>query len=283
MNTIEQALAQARRQLNALPHASAKLEADILLGTAIDQSRSYLYTWPERSLTPQQQSCYQALLERRCQGEPIAYITGHREFWGLDLMVSPAVLIPRPETERLVEIALQYIPEHELANIADLGTGSGALALALASERPRCQVAATDNSAAALQVATRNRQNLALANVQFYHGRWFEPLTPQRFDVVVANPPYVAAGDPHLQQGDLRFEPTEALSAGADGLDDIREIIRTAPVHLKAGGWLVLEHGYNQGDAVTELFKQNGFSHVLCYPDYAERERASVGQMREST
>ncbi|MGD8569176.1 MAG: peptide chain release factor N(5)-glutamine methyltransferase [Gammaproteobacteria bacterium] len=282
MNTIEQALAEARQQLNTLPHASAKLEADILLANAIDQPRSYLYTWPERLLTPQQQNRFQTLLARRYQGEPIAYITGHREFWGLDLMVSPAVLIPRPETERLVEIALQYIPENQPADIADLGTGSGALALALASERSHCRVSAIDSSAAALEVAERNRHKLKLANVRFYHGRWFDPLTPQQFDLVVANPPYVADGDPHLQQGDLRFEPPEALTAGADGLDDIREIIRKAPAHLKPGGWLILEHGYNQGDAVVELFNQNGFTHVLCYPDYAERERAAVGQMPES-
>ena len=279
MNTIEQALAEARQQIKSLPHAPTKLEAEVLLAFALQQSRSYLYTWPQRALTEEQDARFRELVARRCRGEPIAYITGRREFWGLDLKVSPATLIPRPETEHLVEIALHYIPEHQPMTIADLGTGSGALALALASERPRCQIIATDVSTPALEIAEQNRQNLQLANVRFLHGRWFAPLANLRFDIVVSNPPYVAADDPHLQRGDLRFEPQQALSSGPDGLHDIREIITTAPGYMKPGAWLILEHGYNQGDAVTDLFHHGGFTRVACHHDYAERERTTIGQL----
>jgi release factor glutamine methyltransferase len=249
------------------------------LAETIGQSRSYLYTWPDRALTSAQLNRFEKLLSRRYQGEPIAYITGHREFWSLDFAVSPAVLIPRPETERLVEIALQHLPEDQPATVADLGTGSGALALALAHERPRCQIVATDSSADALAIAEHNRQILKLSNVQLLPGCWFEPLTGRRFNVIVSNPPYVAEGDPHLLQGDLCFEPAQALIAGPDGLKAIRDIINAAPEHLKEGGWLMLEHGYNQGGAVMELLTQRGFKQVYCYQDYGERERATIGQL----
>ncbi len=278
MSTTKEALLAASAKINQLPDVSAKLEAEILLAYVLGKPRSFLHTWPERSLEPRLLNQYQTLVQRRCHGEPIAYITGQREFWGLPLTVSPATLIPRPETERLVELALEKIPIDESWHIADLGTGSGALALALASERPLCQIIGTDISAAALAVAQKNGKRLNLTNVRFIQGRWFEPLKERHFDLVVSNPPYVASNDPHLQEGDLRFEPRQALSAGPDGLDAIREIIASAKTHLKPGAWLMLEHGYNQGDSIITLFEENGFSHVLCHRDYATRERATVGQ-----
>ncbi|WP_455220033.1 peptide chain release factor N(5)-glutamine methyltransferase [Kaarinaea lacus] len=279
MSTIQQTLAEAQSRLNTLPDISPKLESEILLAYVVNKPRSYLYTWPEQVLETHQLAQFQSLVDRRCTGEPIAYITSLREFWGLPLKVSPATLIPRPETERLVEIALQHIPDHESWQIADLGTGSGALALAIASERPQCQLIATDISADALRIAEQNRNDLQLNNVRFIQGRWFEPLNNYQFDLVVSNPPYVAENDPHLLEGDLRYEPQQALSAGPDGLDAIREILATAIPHLKPGAWLMVEHGYDQGNTVMALFAQSGFEQVICHADYAERERTTVGQV----
>ena len=279
MSTIKQALADAQNQLSSLPDISPKLESEILLAYVIHKSRSYLYTWPERILESQQLTQFQSLIERRSSGEPIAYITGEREFWGLPLKVSPATLIPRPETERLVEIALQQIPENKPWQIADLGTGSGALALAIASERPLCQIVATDISEDALRIAEQNRNDLKLENVRFVQGRWFEPLNGIRFNLVVSNPPYVAENDPHLLKGDLVFEPQQALSSGPDGLDAIRSILASAKSHLQPDAWLMLEHGYDQGSRIMALFEKYSFTQVFCHADYAERERATVGQM----
>ncbi|WP_455220526.1 peptide chain release factor N(5)-glutamine methyltransferase [Kaarinaea lacus] len=278
MSTIKQAIAEASANINQLADVAAKLEAEILLAYLLKKSRSYLHTWPEQSLEPHVLDQYQALVQRRCRGEPIAYITEQREFWGLPLIVSPTTLIPRPETERLVEIALQKIPANKSWLIADLGTGSGALALALASERPLSHIVGTDISEAALAIAEQNRRQLKLENVRFALGRWFDPVFDLRFDLVVSNPPYVASNDPHLQEGDLRFEPQQALSAGPDGLEAIREIVASAINHLKPGAWLMLEHGYNQGEAVINLLEKSGFHHVLCHEDYAARERATEGQ-----
>ncbi|HEY5602421.1 MAG TPA: peptide chain release factor N(5)-glutamine methyltransferase [Gammaproteobacteria bacterium] len=278
MSTIQQALTTAFSQLNQLPDVAARLEAEILLAYALAKPRAYLHTWPQQVLEKSVLDRFGTLVQRRCRGEPVAYITGQREFWGLPLTVSTATLIPRPETERLVEIALEKIPAQASWHIADLGTGSGALAFALASERPRCEITGTDISTAALAIAKANRQRLNLTNVRFIAGRWFDPLSGRRFDLVISNPPYVASGDPHLQQGDLRFEPRQALSAGPDGLEAIREIVSSAHAHLQPGGWLMLEHGFAQGDAVVKLFTDNGFAHVQCHRDYAERERATVGR-----
>lgn len=280
MSTIKQALLKASANIQHLPHASAKLEAEILLAFTLKKPRTYLHTWPELHLEQQVLHHYLSLVKRRCDGEPIAYITGLREFWGLPLKVSPATLIPRPETERLVEIALQHIPTDATWLIADLGTGSGALALALGNERPLCEVIGSDISPSALAIADENRRLLKLGNVHFRQGRWFEAFTGLHFDLVVSNPPYVANDDPHLQEGDLRFEPMEALSAGPDGLVAIREIVASAGNYLKPGAWLMLEHGYDQGDAVIRLFKESGFDHVCCHQDYAERERATEGQWK---
>jgi len=279
MTTIAQCLNKANQLLQTNADINAKLEAEVLLAFVIEKPRSYLYTWPEQSVDAQQLHRYDQLVNRRIQGEPIAYITGQREFWGLPLHVSPATLIPRHETERLVELALHIIPEHASWTIADLGTGSGALAIAIANERPHCHIIATDQSDEALAIARHNAKQLNINCIEFSLGNWYEPLATHKFDLIVSNPPYVAEHDPHLKQGDLRYEPSQALCAGDNGLQDIRAIIKGAAMYLKPRGWLLLEHGFDQGRDVCELLKLNGFNNILCHQDYAQHERASQGQL----
>jgi len=214
-------------------------------------------------------------VQRRRDGEPVAYITGHRGFWTLDLEVTPATLIPRPETELLVELALARMTPK--ANVADLGTGSGAIALAMARECPTASVVATDASIDALAVAERNATKHGIRNVRFAHGDWLAPLAGERFDLIVSNPPYIEADDPHLGQGDLRFEPASALASGADGLDDIRRIVAQARDHLAPGGWLLMEHGWNQGAAVRAVLSAAGYRDVLTVQDLEQRDRVSGG------
>lgn len=280
--TISQCLEHGQLRLASADsqsqHDAAKLESEILLAQVLEKPRSYLYTWPDELLSIDKITQFNSLIEDRYAGMPVAYLTGSREFWGLPLSVTPDTLIPRPETERLVEIALQYIPQNSTARIADLGTGSGAIALALATERPQAIIEATDIDAATLAVARRNVSALGLSNVNLHHGHWCEVLTEKSFDMIVSNPPYVTADDPHLHQGDLRFEPAQALTSGKDGLKDIREIIQTATQHLANGAYLLIEHGYDQADRVTELFQKAGYSEVSCFQDYAERERATIGR-----
>jgi len=214
---------------------------------------------PLRPLPEAIHAAFTALIERRQQGEPIAYITGRREFWSLDLAVSPATLIPRPETELLVEQALARIRLEEPSRIADLGTGCGAIALAIAHERPQARVLAIDSSDAALEIARANAESLGVASIEFHLGEWFAPVENQRFDIVVSNPPYLRADDPHLRVGDLRFEPRAALVAGTEGLEAIRAIAHAALAHLAAGGWLLLEHGFDQAVVRTgQATKQDG-------------------------
>jgi len=275
--TIKHSLSDAQRQLQS-QQESAKLESEVLLAHAINKPRSYLYTWPDQSLTSNDVERFNEMLQRRIKGEPIAYITGVREFWGLPLKVTPDTLIPRPETEKLVEIALQLIPENTPFRVADLGTGSGAIALAIASERPDINVEATDISEAALAVARENQKSLALSNVTFKIGKWFDAFAVASFNLIVSNPPYVADNDAHLEQGDLRFEPQQALTSGCDGLTDIREIIQKARDHLVNGAYLLLEHGYDQADQVINLFEKSGYSEIQCFRDYAQRERATIGR-----
>ncbi len=276
--SLRQLLAAAVDQLRKAGNDDARLDAEVLLCHLLECNRAHLRAWPERELSPQQQADYRALVERRRRGEPIAYITGSREFWSLRLQVTPATLIPRPDTERLVELALERIPPDAAWQVADLGTGSGAIALAIARERPRCRVVATDASADALAVAAANGARLGLGNVVFRHGAWLAPLAGERCQLIVSNPPYIRSDDPHLAQGDLRFEPPTALSAGADGLDDIRLIAAGARHHLTPGGWLLLEHGCDQGAAVRALLQQNGYGDVLTYQDYAGLDRVSAGR-----
>jgi release factor glutamine methyltransferase len=260
----------------SLPGDSGRLEAEILLCHCLQQTRSYLYTWPENLVDGELCATYESLLSARRDGTPVAYLTGSREFWSLQLQVDERTLIPRPETETLVEWALE-LPLPEDARVADLGTGSGAIALALASERLGWQLLATDISEAALAVASLNARRLGLANIEFRCSDWERSLAPGSFQLIVSNPPYIASADPHLGQGDLRFEPAEALKSGIDGLDAIRCIIAAAPMYLCSGGWLLLEHGYDQAETVRQLLQSTGFSAVATRSDLAGLERISGG------
>ncbi|MCY1288605.1 Release factor glutamine methyltransferase [compost metagenome] len=254
-----------------------RLDAELLLAAALGKPRSFLHTWPERVVATDVAQRYSSFLERRRSGEPVAYILGHQGFWSLDLEVAPDTLIPRPDTELLVESALALLPESP-AEVLDLGTGTGAIALALACERPGWKVMGVDRVSAAVQLAERNRARLRLDNARFVESHWFSALGEQRFALIVSNPPYIAAQDPHLAEGDVRFEPASALVAGADGLDDIRQIIEYAPRHLFPGGWLLLEHGFDQADAVRDLLARQGFKQVESRRDLGGHERISLGQ-----
>jgi release factor glutamine methyltransferase len=254
------------------------VDAEFLLVHVLDRPRSWLFAHRDDVAPAGVAEAFAALVARRAQGEPVAYLTGRRGFWRFDLAVTQATLIPRPETELLVELALARLPADRAVRIADLGTSSGAIALALAHERPRAQVLASDASAQALAVAQANAQALALANVGFREGDWFAPLAGERFDLIASNPPYIALGDPHLGEGDLRHEPAAALSSGADGLDAIRRIAADAPRHLRAGGWLLLEHGWDQGAAVRDLLRAAGFVEVATERDLEGRDRVTLGR-----
>ncbi|HBZ94665.1 MAG TPA: peptide chain release factor N(5)-glutamine methyltransferase [Pseudomonas sp.] len=254
-----------------------RLDAELLLAAALNKPRSYLRTWPERELEVDQLALFQANLQRRRQGEPVAYILGHQGFWSLDLEVAPHTLIPRPDTELLVETALDLLPATSLT-VLDLGTGTGAIALALASERPAWQVTGVDRIEEAVALAERNRQRLGLGNAGFLLSHWFSALAGRRYGLILSNPPYIRADDQHLAQGDVRFEPSSALVAGRDGLDDIRAIIQAAPEYLLAGGWLLLEHGFDQAEDVRGLLADGGFVEVHSQRDLAGLERISLGR-----
>jgi len=272
MPDVRQALVSATQRLGD------RVEAELLLLHVLQQPRSWLFAHADDPLDMDVQTSYLQLLARREAGEPVAYLVGRRGFWTLDLEVTPATLIPRPETELLVELALQRLPPDFSGQVADLGTGSGAIALAIARERPRAQVVATDASAAALDVARRNAQRHAIDNVGFAHGDWLAPLADQRFDLIVSNPPYIEAADPHLTRGDLRFEPASALASGRDGLDDIRRIVEGAHAQLAPGGWLLFEHGWNQGDAARALLHDAAYAEVFTAQDLEQRDRVSGGR-----
>jgi release factor glutamine methyltransferase len=250
-------------------------EARLLLAQATGFSVASVLAHPERELPAAAAEKFREYAARRARGEPIAYILGEKEFYGLPLAVNPAVVIPRPETELLVALALARKP----ASVLDLGTGSGAIALALKRHLPAARVVAVERSAAALAVAQRNALRLGL-EVEFRHGLWFEPVAGERFDLVVSNPPYVAVGDPHLSQGDLRFEPESALTAGPEGLDALREIAREAPSHLNPGGWLLLEHGLGQDAEVRKLLRAAGLEDIATWPDLAGIARVSGGGLK---
>jgi release factor glutamine methyltransferase len=271
--TVQAALAWAVTQL-APTSDSPRLDAEVLLGRVIDRSRTQLLARPDTAVEPAALQRFRHLVARRVQGEPIAYLTGWREFWSRRFHVTPATLIPRPETELLVELALELLPRDASLRIADLGTGSGAIALTLALERPVCKVVATDLSAASLDVARDNAQRLGAANVECRAGDWCAALEGGRFDLIVSNPPYVGADDPHLQQGDLRFEPRQALASGSSGLEAIERIITAAPAHLVHGGWLLLEHGYDQADAVAALLRRCGYAQIEHRADIGGHRRA---------
>ncbi len=259
----------------------ARFEAQLLMAQALQVNRSWLLAHADEKPPTAAYTRYQHMLDRRLQGEPVAYIFGEKEFYGITLSVTPDVLIPRPETELLVELALVQIPVATPCSVLDLGTGSGAIAISLATLRPLASIVAVDASAAALQVAQANARRLGLANIQFILSDWWQdvPATPL-FDVIVSNPPYIADADSHLQEGDLRFEPITALAAGATGLKDLVSIINRAPQYLTATGMLLLEHGYDQGEAVRGLLNGAGFDAVVTHRDLGGVERVSMGQRR---
>ncbi|NUR22017.1 peptide chain release factor N(5)-glutamine methyltransferase [Frateuria sp.] len=265
-----------------LADAAARLgdraEADILLGHVLGTPRSWLIAHADDALADSDVAAFAALVARREAGEPVAYLTGRRGFWTLELEVDPATLIPRPETELLVELALARLPAGGSPRVLDLGTGSGAIALAIARECPHARVTATDASAAALVVARRNAGRNRIANVAFVHGDWLAPLVGERFELIVSNPPYIATDDPHLAQGDLRFEPASALASGPDGLDDIRRIVAGARTHLAPGGWLLFEHGWDQGAAARALLEGAGYGEVFTAQDLEGRDRVTGGR-----
>jgi release factor glutamine methyltransferase len=256
---------------------TSRLDTEVLLCHILDKNRTFLYTWPEQLLSTAQQHQFQVLFDRRLNGEPVAHLTGTREFWSLSLNVSSATLIPRPDTELLVELALGLSLAKQAA-VLDLGTGTGAIALALASEKPHWNICAVDVVAEAVALADGNRQQLGFDNVRIFYSHWFSELSDQTFDLVISNPPYISATDDHLQQGDVRFEPGSALVSDEAGLADLGTIISNANLHLNPEGWLILEHGCEQGDRVRQMMSQAGFGRVATHVDIAGLERATIGQ-----
>lgn len=263
----------------ALDSSTARIEVQMLLQQVLGVSRAYLLAHPEQILNEAQAVTYRTLLQRRLHGEPLAHILGEREFFGLNFSITPATLIPRPDTELLVELALQCIPQRGAFRVLDLGTGSGAIALAIAHARPDIEVTAVDASSGALGVARENVRRLNISNTRLLRSDWFSALAGARFDLIVSNPPYIAEGDVHLEQGDLRFEPRTALVSGTDGLDDIRHIVAQAKNHLNPGGWLLFEHGYDQAGQAQVLLDMAEFIEVFSACDLAGIERVSGGRI----
>ena len=256
------------------------IDAQVLLAHVLRTDRAWLVAHAADPLEQAPLDAFFALAKRRRTGEPVAYLTGRREFWGVDLAITPDVLIPRPETETLVEAALARLPRDRLLRVLDLGTGSGAIALALARERPSAQIVATDVSVAALAVASGNASQQGLGNVQFVASSWYAGVPHGPYDAIVSNPPYVAADDPHLREGDLPFEPIGALVSGVDGLDSLRSIADGAPARLAAGGWLIVEHGYDQAERVRELLAAAGFEDLVSLRDLAGIPRVAAARTK---
>ena len=275
--TVERALAAARPVLEATS-ATARLDAEILLSHVLGCGRARLHAHPGTRLDPDAARRFETLVERRHRGEPVAYLTGRREFWSLDLRVTPDTLIPRPETEHLVEVVLAAVPPDEAATVADVGTGTGAIAIAVARERPRTFVLGSDRSAAAVAIAQANSARLGAGNTSFIVADACAALAPESWSVIVSNPPYVAEGDPHLLDGDTRFEPREALVSGPRGLDMLGALARHAPRRLVRGGRVVLEHGADQGPEVRALLSRAGLTSVETFRDLAGNERVTLGR-----
>ncbi|KAF0805104.1 methyl transferase [Alcanivorax sp. S71-1-4] len=274
-------LSEARAQLEG--HSpSAALDARVLLAHLLGKPETFLFTWPEHEPTDSQQRQFREWIARRRDGVPVAHLVGRREFYGHEFLVSPDTLIPRPDTELLVDLALELLPGNLPQRLADLGTGTGAIAISLGLARPQWTVLAVDFTVAILDLAERNVRRLGATNVQVRQSSWCRDL-PGQYHALVSNPPYIAENDPHLDEGDVRYEPRSALTAGADGLDDIRVLIEQAPSRLLPGGWLLLEHGYDQGDAVRALMAAGGFSDVQTRHDLGDRERVTLGRMPENS
>ncbi|WP_340121084.1 peptide chain release factor N(5)-glutamine methyltransferase [Methylobacter svalbardensis] len=276
MHSIKSVLADAAYTLGLVTD-SALLDAEVLLCLALNKPRSHLRAWPDKLLQPEQLATFTALLEQRQKGTPIAYITGNREFWSRDFQVSPDVLIPRPDTELLIELSLQLIPADEPFKIIDLGTGSGIIAITLAAEHPHTKISATDVSVAALRIARLNADRHKINNVQFYQSNWYSDVPDTKFNLIISNPPYIAEDDSHLQQGDVRFEPQTALCAAEQGLSDIKIIATLARNHLELDGHLLIEHGYDQQQQVQALFKDLHYDKVQTYKDLSGQPRVTYG------
>ncbi|QUI70075.1 peptide chain release factor N(5)-glutamine methyltransferase [Pseudoalteromonas piscicida] len=274
---IAQAVAWATSEL--LPHSeSAKLDSEVLLLHVIDKNRTYLFTWPEAELSALEQQQFEECIARRVTGEPVAHITGQREFWSLPLKVNNSTLIPRPDTETLVEHVLTLSMPND-AQVLDLGTGTGAIALALASEYPAWQITAVDASADAVALAKSNQSQLGFKNVSILQSDWFSAVAEQQFDLIVSNPPYIDEADHHLSQGDVRFEPLSALVADDHGYADIFHIIRTAKQHLNSGGYLLLEHGFEQADKIQQFFAEMAYINILTIKDMAGCDRVTLAML----
>ena len=282
MTNIRMALEQGLHQLNE-GNSDSRLEAEILLCHLLEKNRAYLFAHSNEEINPILLEQYQQLINQRAQGVPIAYLTGTREFWSLSLKVNGHTLIPRHETERLVELTLELVPDLPDTPILDLGTGSGAIALALATERPHWNIIACDYSEEALKIAQENAQDLGITNVSFYHSNWFSTLPNLRYQAIVSNPPYIAEYDPHLKQGDLRFEPLSALASGQDGLADLQYIIKHSYNCLLPNGLLLLEHGYDQKIAIRAILNKLGYKNIHCWQDIQGHDRVSGGWSPDST
>ncbi|WP_434131679.1 peptide chain release factor N(5)-glutamine methyltransferase [Methylocaldum sp. GT1BB] len=281
--TIAAALQTARSRLEGLSE-TARLDAEILLARALNRDRSYLRAWPERKLSPDVEDRFHHLIERRQSGTPVAYLFGEKEFWSRTFRVSPDVLIPRPETELLVELALAATPASQTADILDLGTGSGAIAVTIAAERPAARVTATDLSPGALNLAQENAVLHGVRNVRFRLGDWFDAVaSDEQFDLIVSNPPYVADDDPHLNRGDVRFEPSLALTGGLHGLDAFRIIAREACDYLKPHGQLILEHGFDQADSLADLLNEFGYAEISRHSDLQGHFRVTTARWEPSS
>lgn len=258
---------------------SARIDAEVLLCYALKKDRNYLYSYPEASLTTDEKDLFESLINKRLEGIPIAYLVGEREFWSLQLKVNSSTLIPRPETELLVELSLEALKSKKEAHILELGTGSGAISLALAKERPELQILAVDKSKEALAVAKFNADNYQLNSIEFAYSDWFKEIdSKQSFDLIVTNPPYIADNDPHLKEGDLRFEPLTALASGTKGLDDIEQIIKEALSRLNIGGSLLIEHGFSQKLAIQSMLKDYGYKKIESWKDWQGLDRVSGGK-----
>lgn len=276
--TLKYILHHAATQLAEFP--TPKLDAEILLSFVLNVSRSYLYSHSDERIDKEKQVIFESLLKRRIQGEPIAYIVGHQEFWSMDFEVTKDVLIPRRETELLVETVFEILPADKKCSVLDLGSGSGAIALAIAKERPHWKISGVDQSEKAIQLARKNQKHLNISNVTFTESNWFSALNKKRFDLIVSNPPYISEQDPHLNQGDIRFEPKEALISGKDGLDDILKISAEAIKHLKSNGYLIFEHGYNQSEAVKKILQKNQFMLIEARKDLSGIDRITFGKRK---
>ncbi len=275
MTTIKQALEKATLALK--PHEEARIDAEVLLCHVLQASRAFLYAHGDDKLSPVLDAQFDALIKARQTGQPVAYLTGTKEFWSLHFSVNTSTLIPRPETELLVETTLQLAPK-ETTDLLELGTGSGAISIALAHSRPHWRLTATDISDLALQTARANADQLSLTHIEFLNSDWFEDLPLKHFDIIVSNPPYIEDNDPHLNQGDLRFEPKNALASGPDGLNALRRIIFDATRFLKPQGFLLLEHGYQQAEAVKTLLQAQQFQNIMCHLDLQGHPRVTSAQ-----